>query len=495
MIKKAVFILGIGLLVLLAVAGRVQTRDIRAQGEPTSSENGDELTPINANLDNSMTPNTSFHSLWSATAHDDSQGSITAALGSAFAYQGRVADDAGNPINGECDLRFGLYADATGGGAINEVIRNNHPVADGLFAVSLDFGTAAFRGETRWLELAVRCPAGSGNYRTLSPRHELSAVPYALSVRPGARIEGSVPAGVEYEAGLRVTNTSSANGIGIFGITTATSGSTIAVIGNNSSPDGFGVYGYSNPSGTGVRGEAFAGTGVWGSSVDWVGTYGYSQKYQGVLGQSEIGAGVVGDSRDWIGTYGESDNYVGVWGQSVASTGVVGLSQSGIGVHGRSQTGLAALFEGRTSTRVLEITGGSDLAERFQVSDGTEAEPGTIMVIDPDNPGHLTPATTAYDRKVAGVVSGAGEVETGLVLHQEGVLEGETVVAIAGRVYVRAEAFSGPIAPGDMLTTSDRPGYAMVAADHERAQGAVIGKAMTGLESGTGLVLVLINLQ
>jgi hypothetical protein len=156
---------------------------------------------------------------------------------------------------------------------------------------------------------------------------------------------------------------------------------------------------------------------------------------------------------------------------------------------------LAALFEGRTSTRVLEITGGSDLAERFQVSDGTEAEPGTIMVIDPDNPGHLTPATTAYDRKVAGVVSGAGEVETGLVLHQEGVLEGETVVAIAGRVYVRAEAFSGPIAPGDMLTTSDRPGYAMVAADHERAQGAVIGKAMTGLESGTGLVLVLINLQ
>jgi hypothetical protein len=300
---------------------------------------------------------------------------------------------------------------------------------------------------------------------------------------------------VEYEAGLRVTNTSSANGIGIFGITTATSGSTIAVIGNNSSPDGFGVYGYSNPSGTGVRGEAFAGTGVWGSSVDWVGTYGYSQKYQGVLGQSEIGAGVVGDSRDWIGTYGESDNYVGVWGQSVASTGVVGLSQSGIGVHGRSQTGLAALFEGRTSTRVLEITGGSDLAERFQVSDGTEAEPGTIMVIDPDNPGHLTPATTAYDRKVAGVVSGAGEVETGLVLHQEGVLEGETVVAIAGRVYVRAEAFSGPIAPGDMLTTSDRPGYAMVAADHERAQGAVIGKAMTGLESGTGLVLVLINLQ
>ena len=49
------------------------------------------------------------------------------------------------------------------------------------------------------------------------------------------------------------------------------------------------------------------------------------------------------------------------------------------------------------------------------------------------------------------------------MLHQEGVLEGDTVVAIAGRVYVRAEALSGPIAPGDMLTTSDMPGYVMVA--------------------------------
>jgi hypothetical protein len=272
-----------------------------------------------------------------------------------------------------------------------------------------------------------------------------------------------------------VTNTSPDYPIGVFGITTVTSGTAIGVIGNNSSPDGFGVYGYSNPAGTGVRGEAVNGSGVWGSSVNWVGTYGYSDNYNGVEGQSGTGAGIAGRSTSSYGVYGES--------------------QSGPGVYGRSQTGLAALFEGRTSTQVLEITGGSDLAERFQVSDGAAAEPGTVMVIDSDNPGYLTPATTAYDRKVAGVVSGAGEVETGLVLHQEGVLEGETVVAIAGRVYVRAEAFSGPIVPGDMLTTSDRPGYAMVAADHERAQGAVIGKAMTGLESGTGLVLVLINLQ
>jgi hypothetical protein len=117
------------------------------------------------------------------------------------------------------------------------------------------------------------------------------------------------------------------------------------------------------------------------------------------------------------------------------------------------------------------------------------------MSIDPDNPGHLTVTTTAYDRKVAGVVSGAGDVDTGLILHQEGVLEGDAVVAIAGRVYVLADATGGPIVPGDLLTTSGRAGHAMKASDLDRAQGAVIGKAMTGLESGTGLVLVLINLQ
>ena len=51
------------------------------------------------------------------------------------------------------------------------------------------------------------------------------------------------------------------------------------------------------------------------------------------------------------------------------------------------------------------------------------------------------------------------------------------------------------IQPGDMLTTSGTPGHAMKAIDRERAFGAVIGKAMTGLSEGKGLVLVLVNLQ
>ena len=81
------------------------------------------------------------------------------------------------------------------------------------------------------------------------------------------------------------------------------------------------------------------------------------------------------------------------------------------------------------------------------------------------------------------------------MLHQSGVTEGNSLVAIAGRVYCKAEALTRPIEPGDLLTTSAVAGYAMKAADESRSHGAVIGKAMTGLKKGKGLVLVLVNLQ
>jgi hypothetical protein len=62
-------------------------------------------------------------------------------------------------------------------------------------------------------------------------------------------------------------------------------------------------------------------------------------------------------------------------------------------------------------------------------------------------------------------------------------------------VYVWADASAGPIRPGDLLTTSDTPGYVMKVSDYARAQGAIIGKAMSSLESGQGLILVLVSLQ
>ena len=80
-------------------------------------------------------------------------------------------------------------------------------------------------------------------------------------------------------------------------------------------------------------------------------------------------------------------------------------------------------------------------------------------------------------------------------MQQEGALEGGQNVALSGRVYVQADASSGAIKPGDMLTTSDNPGHAMRVRDHTKAQGAVIGKAMSSLDQGEGMVLVLVSLQ
>jgi hypothetical protein len=149
---------------------------------------------------------------------------------------------------------------------------------------------------------------------------------------------------------------------------------------------------------------------------------------------------------------------------------------------------------GTTRTSVLTITGGVDLAEPFQMKED-ELGKGSVVVIDDEHPGRLKRSRNAYDRHVAGIVSGANGINPGISLHQEGVIEGGQNVALSGRVYVQAEASGGAINPGDLLTTSDIPGHAMKAADHVRAQGAVIGKAMSSLQSGQGMVLVLVTLQ
>lgn len=146
------------------------------------------------------------------------------------------------------------------------------------------------------------------------------------------------------------------------------------------------------------------------------------------------------------------------------------------------------------TVRMLTITGGADLAEPFAMShDGIS--PGSVVIIDEENPGQLKVSTQAYDARVAGVVSGANGITPGISLHQEGAVEGDENVALSGRVYVQADATFGAIKPGDLLTTSDTPGHAMKVMDHAKAQGAVLGKAMTSLKEGKGMVLVLVTLQ
>jgi hypothetical protein len=152
---------------------------------------------------------------------------------------------------------------------------------------------------------------------------------------------------------------------------------------------------------------------------------------------------------------------------------------------------------GTTTTKVLTITGGSDLSENFDIAAAEGApEPGMVVCIDAANPGKLVRSSKAHDRTVAGIISGANGISTGMMMGQAGsVADGKHPVALTGRVYAWADASTGAIQPGDLLTTSDTPGHAMRVSDHAAAQGAVLGKAMTALPEGKGLVLVLVSLQ
>lgn len=154
---------------------------------------------------------------------------------------------------------------------------------------------------------------------------------------------------------------------------------------------------------------------------------------------------------------------------------------------------------GTMRTGVLRITGGSDLAERFDVRGlgSIQPKPGMVVAIDPEHPGRLRLTDEAYDRSVAGIISGAGGVNSGMIMGQtDSIADGELPVALTGRVYVMADTRGGAIRPGDLLTSAERPGHARRVDDPTRAHGAILGKAMTGLAQGEdGLVLVLVSLQ
>ena len=144
----------------------------------------------------------------------------------------------------------------------------------------------------------------------------------------------------------------------------------------------------------------------------------------------------------------------------------------------------------------LTIRGGADLAEPFNFTSGSgDVSEGAVVVIDEQHPGRLKLSNKPYDTHVAGVVSGANGINPGIQMHQQGLIEGGKNVALTGRVYVQADAANGAIAPGDMLTTSSSPGFAMKVTDHIKSVGAILGKAMSGLNDGKGLVLVLVTLQ
>ena len=120
--------------------------------------------------------------------------SVQATLGTTFTYQGRLTD-ANSPVSATCDFQFSLFDAVSGGRQVgNTQTVANVTVSGGLFTAPLngsgEFGSNAFTGQARWLQIAARCPAGSGNFTLFDPRQPLTAAPYALFSRSTGALNG-----------------------------------------------------------------------------------------------------------------------------------------------------------------------------------------------------------------------------------------------------------------------------------------------------------------
>lgn len=197
-------------------------------------------------------------------------------------------------------------------------------------------------------------------------------------------------------------------------------------------------------------------------------------------------------------------------GENARRMGVAGVSDY-IGVYGQSSAGSAGQFVGLVEVTGnikaagnLEVTGdiavtgdirltNADCAEDFDIAEVELVEPGTVMVLGDD--GALHQSRCAYDKRVAGVVSGAGEYKPGIVLDKRMSDRPRKPVALLGKVFCKVDATQSAIEVGDLLTTFTIPGHAMKVIDSTEALGTIIGKALRPFREGQGMIPILIALQ
>jgi hypothetical protein len=464
-----------------------------------------------------------------------------AVVSDTISYQGRLLDSSGDPVDGTQVMTFSLYADPTSTTSLWSQSRSVS-ADDGLFNVHLDINPGLFSGRALWLGVQL---AGEAE---MTPRQPLLPAPYALSLRPGAAISGTV-------GGAPTLNVASASDIGLHANTLSTDPMDAAVLGENFGA-GRGVAGYSGHE-VAVYGQSANGPAGFFTSTNSVGvranTLSSDPNDAAVVGENEgSGHGGVFFSANGYGVYGESasatdaagyftsTNSVGVRANTLSSdpndAAVVGENEgSGHGgvFFSANGDGIYVGEAGSDGLRILDTVGGNyihagsgadpdfivtnngtvyadgayncgigpggepgtcviqnspaDFAEMLPCDDGLE--PGDVLVVGPD--GKLARSTQAYQSTVVGVYStqpgylGGGE-------HRGH--EGYAPLAVVGIVPVKASAENGPIRPGDLLVASATPAHAMKAGPNP-PQGTILGKALEPLDTSTGTILVLVMLQ
>jgi hypothetical protein len=271
---------------------------------------------------------------------------------------------------------------------------------------------------------------------------------------------------------------------------------------NTALGNGVGVDGRSN-TGLGVIGRSISGTGLYGTSTSGPGAFAQSNTDNGMRALShgtDAVAGISDAPGGHSGVYGRNDiqDGNGVTGTSVNGRGLMGLSDNNIGIFAKGGQ-FAGVFEGNVFVSGNITTKGdvfltnADCAEEFDIIEAAQVEPGTVMVLDQE--GALRQSEQAYDKRVAGVISGAGDYKPGIILDKQQARHDRMPVALVGKVYCKVDAQFASIEVGDLLTTSPTPGHAMRTDDPFKAFGAVIGKALRPFREGQGLIPILIALQ
>jgi hypothetical protein len=349
---------------------------------------------------------------------------------SGFNYQGRLTDSSGNPLNGTYDITFRLYDAASGGTALAEVL-HSVIVHNGLFATTITFDPTYFDGRALWLGIQV------GYDPEMTPRQALRAVPYALSLRPGAVIEGSlfdepilwartpaengeaIHAGVAGDGGTGVrvvalgeesrgvyTTTSGNNSPGILAVTTGNV--SAGYFAQTSGYDSIGVF--SQTFGDSSEGLFVLTTGngspaVYGYSIQDVGVYGTGKEAGGYFTTAEGGtgwpylrAGVnVSTQYDYNpGVYVATD---GIHSEGVhAST--IGDGSNGVfaGTQGDNSDGVYVETFGNNSEGVYAYTQGDDSHGVYAYTQGDNSHGVHAYTY-----GYNSPAVYGYSSKDVGV--------------------------------------------------------------------------------------------
>lgn len=351
-------------------------------------------------------------------------------LGTAFTYQGQVQLSGGN-LNDTADFQFDLWDDAgagsppTGGVQIGATqTANSIQVVNGYFTVQVDFGANIFDGNARWLGIAMRSPAGSGNFVSLSPRQPVTASPYALyalhspggglwanqasttyntvtgfvGINRSTRVTGNeyfgVQAPISSGYGGMYIGTNGTSGMPFYGYDAG--GNTMWTYYDGSS-DKWHVYNGGNRLTVTGAGDVGIGTtspaarlSVVTSSANGVEASSSAAFSYGVMGTG-LSAGVRGEcsTSDGSGVYGYSTGHGGSGGAvrgdnpSVGGAAIVGYANLGTGVYGQTSSGYGVYASngGSNTTGYAGYFNG-----RVHVNGALSKNSGSFMIDHPLDP-------------------------------------------------------------------------------------------------------------